>query len=346
LKSSEKNDDVQPYKLKMKNSLLKLMLVIAACGIAASVSAQFTIVPIFGSTITSDTANTAAIENSINTDIATIDSYIANNVTVNITFQETSSGLGSSSTSLYAPTYGQYYTALQNNQTHSAYDTIAIASLPNQAANPVNGDASIATVGPLLRALGFNASPGGGNPDTTISLNTSIMNLSRSGAQNPSFYDLQAVAQHEIDEALGIGGTGSQLGGGTTGPVGPLDLFRYSAPGVRSYAQGTSIAPYFSINGGAASLRPFNQAGNASDYADWAGTANPHVQDAFGTAGSQPNLDGIELEALDIVGYNLTPAGTALELSAVPETGGSLALMCVGLIVAVAGYHKRTHKTG
>ncbi len=293
----------------------------AACCVPAN--ANLNIVPTFLSSITSD-PNAATIEASINSDISTVDSYIANNVTVNLTFQETSSGLGSSGTYLYAPSYAQYYTALNTSQTLSAYDNTAIASLPNQANNPVNGNAIIYTTGPLLRALGFIVNPPG-SFDTTISLNTSIMNLSRIGAQNPGFYDLQAVAMHEIDEALGIGGTGSELVGGTTGPVGPLDLFRYSAPGVRSYAQGTGIAPYFSINGGNNDLVHFNQVAGA-DYADWGngvipgqgqGNTPAQVQDAFGSPGSQPNLGSNELIALDVIGWNLTPAGMAIE--AVPE---------------------------
>jgi len=290
-----------------------------------SAHAGLVILPTFDSSITAD-PNAAFIEASINSDIATIDSYIANNVTVNITFQESGSGLGSSSTFIYSPTYTQYYNALTGSQTISPYDATAIASLPNQVSNPVNGNANVATVGPLLRALGFNASPGAGTADTIISLNTSIMNLSRTGPQNPSFYDLQAVTQHEIDEALGIGGPGSELEGGTTGAVGPLDLFRYSAAGVRSYSQSTGISSYFSINGGVTPLVYFNQVGGGSDYGDWAGETHPMVQDAFGTPGTQPNLGSSELTALDVVGWNLTAAGMAVE--AVPEPS------TVGLVVS------------
>ena len=341
-----KQSDSCQSKLEMKRPLLKILSVFAAGYMPAN--ASLTINPTFASNITSD-PNAATIESSINADIATIDSYIANDVTVNITFQETSSGLGGSSSFIYGASYNSYYLALQSRQNQSSYATAAVASLPNQANNPVNGNANINSVGPLFRALGGAANPPGGQPDTTISLNTSIMNLSRSGAQNSSFYDLQAVAMHEIDEALGIGGTGSSLAGGTTGPVGPLDLFRYNAPGGRSYSQGTTIAPYFSVNGGNTALVHFNQTGGGSDYSDWgngvipaqgAGNTPAQVQDAFGAPGTQPNLGANEMIAFDVVGYDLTSAGTALEFSAVPETGGSPALMCVGLIVAVAAYSK------
>ena len=267
----------------MKSPLLKICTVVAAGCVSAQ--ANLNIIPTFASNITSD-PNAATIEASILADISTMDSYIANNTTVNITFQETSSGLGSSSTLHYSPGYSTYYSQLQNNQTLSAADVTAIASLPNQANNPVNGTANVSEQTALARALGLANYTGG--PDGTISLNTSIMNLSRTGGQNGSFYDLQAVAMHEIDEVLGRGGPGSSLPT-TTGAVGPLDLFRYSAPGVRSFTSSSSATAYFSINGGVTDLSGFNQS-SSGDYSDWATGATNHVQDAFGTPGAQLNL--------------------------------------------------------
>src|SRR5207244_3642468 len=69
---------------------------------------------------------------------------------------------------------------------------------------------------------------------------------------------LQSTAAHEIDETLGIGGWGSSLAlsapytgqaSPTTG-IGPLDLFRYSSNGVRSFTLDPAAAAYFSIDGG------------------------------------------------------------------------------------------------
>ena len=128
-----------------------------------------------------------------------------------------------------------------------------------------------------------------------IGLNTSIT-FYPGQPNNGTNYGLQAVANHEIDEALGIGGTGSTLGGSPTGPVGDLDIFRYSAPGVRSYStvQTTSPYSYFSIDGGKTVLSYFNQTAGA-DYADWLSNPipsgfSPQVQDAFGQPGTNPAL--------------------------------------------------------
>ncbi|MBV8378347.1 MAG: NF038122 family metalloprotease [Verrucomicrobia bacterium] len=173
-------------------------------------------------------------------------------------------------------------------------------------------------------------------------MNTSLMNLSRTGPQNPDDYDLQSVAAHEMDEVLGIGGSGSFVGAtyfGTgsplnypTGPVGSMDLFRYASNGVRSYTTSTSATAYFSIDGGKTKLRFFNQTQGA-DYGDWApGQAGPpEVQDAYGTPGVDVDIGVNELTALNVVGYTLPT---------VPEPGtGTLflgGLIVVGIICDAA----------
>ena len=299
-----------------------------------SAHANLNIIPTFAANILSD-PNSALIQAAINADVSQMNSYIANNTTVNITFQETTTGLGSSSTLHYSPTYSTYYNQLLNVQTRSSFDNTAVASLPNQANNPVNGSGNVTEQTSLARALGYANYTGG--PDGTISLNMSLMNLSRTGPQNPSLYDLQAVAMHEIDEVLGIGGPGSSLPT-LTGAVGPLDLFRYSAAGVRSFSLSTTVTPYFSINGGLNNLAFFNQAGNGSDYADWGNGVSPAqqqgntpgmVQDAFGGPGAQPNLGSAELIALDVIGWNLTPLGASLESVPEPTT---FSLLLTGLL--------------
>jgi hypothetical protein len=317
-----------------------LVLVATSCFASAGL-AQLVIVPTYDSTITSD-PNKSDIEAGIQAAINRAQAAIKNPVTVHITFQE-GGGLGGSSTFFvtvpYGPktTAGTYLNALNNNQILSANDNIALGaggSVPNQTTNPVNGNANVFIATSLARALGFS----GANvaSDSTITLNTSLMYFNPTRTPVAGQFDLQAVAGHEIDEALGIGGMGSNLPT-TNSSIGVLDLYRYVSSGTRSYSTATNIAPYFSLDNGLTSLVHWNQAGGGSDFADWGngvispgnqqtGNTPPQMQDAFGTTGTNIDLGSNELTALDVAGWNLS--------SPVPEPG-TMALTA-GVLAAAA----------
>ena len=79
-------------------------------------------------------------------------------------------------------------------------------------------------------------------------------------------YDFFGTVAHEFSEIMGrqvLDGDGSTF-------YEPLDLFHYSAPGVRDFS-GTT-AGYASINGGQTNLDSFNTNPNG-DFGDWAGSA-------------------------------------------------------------------------
>ena len=259
------------------------------------------IVPTFDSSITTN-PNAAAIESGINADISALQSLISTPLTVTITFESVNNGLGGSSTWVAAEPYSTFRSDLANQASPSSFDNAALQSLPATSTNPVNGQTSVRLSLPLLRATGEAGVPPDGN-DSTISLNTPIMNLSRTGPQDPNKYDLQQVAMHEIVEVLGAGGGGSAL---SSGQVGSLDLFRYSATNTRSFTTNPNALAYFSINSGSTNRGYYNQDG-IGDYADWDGDLNgkAQVQDAYSTPGIQLNLDANEKVALDVVGYHV-----------------------------------------
>ena len=260
----------------------------------------FTISATFDSTITSD-PHASIIEASINQVISVYEADFSNPITVNITFAEMTTGLGASSTPLGSTSYSYFRSHLASHATDS-YDATALANLPSSEPSLFAGDPVYVSLADAT-ALGYSGLPN--ISDGTVYLNTSIMNLSRPDT-NPSDYDLESVAMHEIDEVLGLG---SGLNGGFN--IRAEDLFRYSASGVRSYSTGAAES-YLSIDGGVTSLVQFNQQNNGSDYGDWASNPLPsgasvQVQDAVGSPGTAPNLSAAELIALDVLGYDMSP---------------------------------------
>ena len=260
------------------------------------------IVPSWDSTILND-PNAATIQATINTAIQFYEARFSDPITVTIQFEEiTTAGLeGHSSWWYYNISYLQFLAALKNDAT-TTNDTVALSLLPNSANNPVTGTSIIRVKTANLRAIGITGLTSGlpGGIDGIIGLHVSQMNLTRSSI-NPSKYDLLSVAEHEIDEVLGLA---SSLDSSAGDPL-PEDLFRYTSAGSRTFTTSGDNA-YFSIDG-TTDLARFNQS-SSGDYGDWwtAGAHTPQVQDAFLSPGAIPNPH-VELIALDVIGYNLLP---------------------------------------
>lgn len=282
-----------------------LALVLAFFYLTASVSAQgVVIIPTFASNILSNPSS-AQIQATINAAIAEYNAKLLNpGVTVRITFQDTSTGLGGSSTFYTQVTYTAFRNALIAHST-TPDDASSLAFLPAGANSPVPASAPGNVTLTLGNARALGLASNSGSTDSTISLNLSLMNFTRTSI-NPAKYDLKAVAQHEIDEVLGTASNVGQTSGIFLSPT-PADHTRFGSPGVFSYATGTGLTPYFSVNGGVTNLATYNQNGSG-DYGDFAiglPSGSPvRVQDWAGTPGTTPDL-GVELRLLDVIGWNL-----------------------------------------
>ena len=90
--------------------------------------------------------------------------------------------------------------------------------------------------------------------------------------------DFIGTAEHEFSEIMG---RNSDLGFYMTNGFQPFDLFRYSAPGVRSFDLNATNA-YFSIDGGNTVLKLFNPESTGDDQ-DWNDVSDP--PDSFDSNG-------------------------------------------------------------
>lgn len=301
------------------------------------IPAGLTIIPTFDSSITND-PQAATIEATINAAIAVYRFNFSNNVTANFTFTEMNSGLGDNDTYEVNEPYTSYRTALAAHAT-TPDDATALAHLPAQTDNPVDGDTQITLKLPLARALGFNANPDPGEPDSTVYLNTSSMNLS-SFETSATNYSLFSTVSHEMDEALGLGSALNGLANNSpspTGPVEPEDLFRYDQNGDRSFNTSLNATSYFSLDG-TNDLAQFNQYAGG-DFGDWYSynvDVTPQVQDAFLAPGVNPVL-GLELRVLDVIGYgrvtnSAVAAPAAAQLSGANLTAGQFIFTFTGTV--------------
>jgi autotransporter-associated beta strand protein len=305
----------------LKNYLLIFAI---AVGCAVQAYAQFTITPTFDRSITS-LSNASAIQDAINAAIAQLENTITTPYTNNVTiyFRNDKSGLGSNFSVTGDLLYSKFLADLQSNPSKSATQISALATMPTGPIAALHNNnyvtlsaANLAAIGETTMASSLVASNGGFNG--YVYLNLSLMNVSRTSGQVSSKYDLQTVALHEINEVLGIGGYGTTLLEGDSvlpTTLGPLDFFRYSAAGTRSFNYTSTGGVYFSTDGGNTKLVHFNQTGNG-DYGDWStGVANqykgntpPQVQDAFATSfgtAAPADLAANERTAFQVVGYNL-----------------------------------------
>jgi hypothetical protein len=280
-----------------------------------------TIHPTFDPTIAND-PNAAAIEGTLNGVISTYEPVFSDPISVSIDFQEMNTGLGDSSTGFYTITYLSFINALHADA-KTGNDQAALGLLPVTAINPVTGSSAINVKTADLKALGFNPVffPPIGGFDGEAGLNTHITDIGSPGTSGA--FSLRTVAEHEIDEVLGLG---SDLPSG--GDPFPEDLYRYDSSGQRSFTASSSATAFFSING-TNDLAQFDNQNDCGDFGDW--QSNPHpngvgaqIQDAFATPGANLPPGPVELAALDVIGYDLQvpePASIGLLGSALAALG-------------------------
>src|SRR5947207_6069436 len=120
-------------------------------------------------------------------------------------------------------------------------------------------------------------------------------------------FDFIGVAMHEYTEIMG---RNSIMGDPQFVPGTPnyaaFDLFHYTGAGTRGLNNGAGR--FFSFNNGTSLLIAFNNnAANGGDLQDWAGPA-PDPFNAFGPQGEQDDLTPVDLQVMDVIGYDRSAA--------------------------------------
>jgi hypothetical protein len=277
---------------------LKLLMCASAIFLFACPSRAITFHITYDPSVTSR-SDYAQIQTAIAYTEREFSSLFTNNITINITITNDNTISGGESFENYIPTT---YTAIRNAlaaRANTADDFTSVASLP--ASDPTSG--GIFTMArPEAKALGLLAA------NSTVS--DGVFGF---GASDPWTYDpanrgapgtedFIGTAEHEFSELMG---RNSDLGFYFANGFQPFDLFRFSAPGVRSFDLYATNA-YFSIDGGVTDLKMFNPQGNGGDDQDWNLVSNPpDAFDAYGVYGAETPMTALDIRVMDILGFGL-----------------------------------------
>ena len=229
-------------------------------------------------------------------------SHFANAVTLNLTFDaESLGGNAVAQNSFFTLPFS--YTAVRNalaSHAVSADDMAAVASLPIN--DPTGGHTFSLPVGEA-DILGLSTSSSSG----TVSLNTGDLYFFSQGSPAANGYDAVSAIEHEISEgAMGrVGGLGLAPNNLWT----PLDLFRYSAPGVRDFSGGRDGQnAFFSVSGSTLLTQfhnPLTTGGVnlGGDSGDWQITGDSY---GFAVLGAVSPVTATDLRVMDVLGLNTT----------------------------------------
>lgn len=250
-------------------------------------------------------ANAAQVEGVLQSAANVLGSSLASPVTVNITASwgkvagySLNGNIGASIVSayngnLYSDIQSAYSTSAAANPTDKIFSDAA-ASL--NAPDPTHGvDIYI----PSAQAKVFGIIPGNSTAtDGYIGFANTAWDYSNADGVALGTYDFQALAYHEIAEALGrVTGITSTLPSYFT----IFDLFRYKASSVAALTY--AGAAYFSANGGVTNNGTLNNLGGG-DRSDWLSSGSFDDQVATFTTGRAYNFAANDWTVLDALGYN------------------------------------------
>lgn len=282
--------------------------------LAVPASANMTIDVTYDSTVTA-LPQVTQFENSFNAVASLFESAITNPITVNIYVSVgTINGLSvplpngdvSGSFDTKTSMAGTSGTSFSNTKA-------ALQSVGDTIGSDPTGGATFYMPQAEVKALALSSIsyPTSQPYDGYIGFASSMSSFSFSGTPSASQYSFQAAAEHEIEEVLGRTSYLNNSGTAYTTLATPMDLLRYSAPGVQSYTPTTpngGAPAYASTNGGVTDLGTFADQTTGGDRTDWQTPINTTSTDAQNSLLTQGKIEGLSISDADVLkglGYNI-----------------------------------------
>jgi hypothetical protein len=247
---------------------------------------------------------------------STFDNPININITVDVNSADEAQ-LGQSSTYVSELSWSTIYNFVKNNDNSAAGQSAAqLTSIGAGGsitqANPTgNGNFWMTTA--EAKALGIISN--NLNTDGFIYIGTDFTyTYSDSGGVAPGTFDLTDIFSHEMSEIMGRQGLSGVTFAGAANSYELLDALSFQSAGTR---EAGNTGGWFSINDGNTLLMEYNDSAlNGGDTRDWASGSNDSYN-AFTNSGVLDPVSAVDLEEMNVLGYNLTTTATVPE----PSTG-------------------------